>query len=73
MLKARIIEVLSRDSSDMHGIERVANELEKLFDSHFEESMEKMVTSAVNVMVKLYAPENTEVNDGQRQTEKETS
>ena len=54
MLKTKIIEILSRDSSDMHRIERLANELEELFETHFEESMERMVTSAVNVMVKLY-------------------
>ena len=47
MLKARIIEILSRDSSDMHRIERVANELELLF-------IEELADCLVSILVKLY-------------------
>ena len=47
MLKANIIEILSRDSSDMHRIERLAAELEKLF-------IEALADYLVSVLVKLY-------------------
>lgn len=47
MLKANIIEILSRDSSDMHRIERLANELEHLF-------IDELVDYLVKVLVKIY-------------------
>jgi len=47
MLKADIIEILSRDSSDMHRIERLATELEKLF-------IEELADYLVSVLVKLF-------------------
>ena len=53
MLKADIIEILSRDSSDMHRIERLANELEKLF-------IEELVDSLVSVLVKLFSQDSNE-------------
>ena len=53
MIKAKIIEILSRDSSDMHRIERLANEIEKLF-------IEELADCLVSILVKLYEQENNQ-------------
>ena len=56
MLKANIIEILSRDSSDMHRIERLANELEKLF-------IDELADCLVAVLVNLFPEEDNDKSE----------